>query len=199
MNLETQADSAFAEELFTVNLTPSKLKEFWRKVGKSGPDDCWLWKGSKLPTGYGKLSLKKSVSVYAHRISLFLSIGPFPNRLYACHSCDTPSCCNPKHLSAGTGSDNLWDASRKGRMPKGPKHFTKTNPEKIIRGSARAHSKLTEEQVSEILNTPRTRSSGRRLAEKFKVHPVTISKILCGVKWKHLNSQLISTPQKIQE
>ena len=44
------------------------------------------------------------------------------------HRCDTPACCRPEHLFAGTYSDNLRDAYRKSRRPlelgRGPKLTT---------------------------------------------------------------------------
>lgn len=33
----------------------------------------------------------------------------------ACHACDNHSCCNPRHLAAGTTSDNGKDMARKSR------------------------------------------------------------------------------------
>src|SRR4028118_125295 len=38
-----------------------------------------------------------------------------PTSMDACHTCDNPSCINPEHLWAGTRTQNLLDASKKGR------------------------------------------------------------------------------------
>jgi hypothetical protein len=38
-----------------------------------------------------------------------------PNHLVVMHSCDTPHCVNPQHLSLGTRKDNTKDMMTKGR------------------------------------------------------------------------------------
>ena len=56
-----------------------------------------------------------------------------PDGLIVMHSCDTPRCVNPAHLSQGTQADNAHDRDRKGRWVRG-----------------RGNTKLTAEQVAEI-------------------------------------------------
>ena len=43
----------------------------------------------------------------AHRIAFFLTTGQTDGVVR--HSCDTPLCCNPVHLSSGTQADNVAD------------------------------------------------------------------------------------------
>lgn len=40
---------------------------------------------------------------------------PLLPEIQICHHCDTPLCCNPRHLFPGSRSDNAQDAIRKGR------------------------------------------------------------------------------------
>ena len=87
------------------------MKRFFDKVVK-GPD-CWQWVGCR--TGkYGQISYLGEM-IGAHRMSYIIHKGDVPEGMVVMHSCDTPLCVNPDHLSAGTYSDNQMDAVSKGR------------------------------------------------------------------------------------
>jgi hypothetical protein len=72
------------------------------------------------------------------------------------HSCDNPSCVNPKHLILGTHKDNTQDAVSRGRNHVPP-------------------TKLTAAQVAEILQT--CDLSHRALATKYGVSRATSSRL----------------------
>lgn len=96
---------------------------FWAKVDKSGGGAaCWPWKGRRLDAGYGRLVVNGK-HVGANRIAYELTYGPLGG-LFACHTCDNPSCCNPAHLFAGTHSDNMADRKAKGRYATGAAHHS---------------------------------------------------------------------------
>jgi len=104
-------------------LTPRIVARFDAKVNRGAPAECWSWTGAHLPKGYGQINLGRALdgkqhTEYAHRIAYVLAYGPIPGstRLVVMHTCDHPPCCNPAHLRLGTDSDNLTDASRKGRL-----------------------------------------------------------------------------------
>lgn len=89
----------------------SDIARFMRYVEKVG--DCWIWNGTRCD-GYGRFSFKSKV-ILAHRASYYLFVGDLQKDMCVCHTCDTPSCVNPKHLFLGTQADNARDRENKGR------------------------------------------------------------------------------------
>ncbi len=144
------------------------------KIQRRDPDDCWLWKGSTTPEGYGKLSVDGK-TCYAHRLSYEIDKGP-PGKLCVLHTCDNPPCCNPAHLFLGTQQENVEDRQEKKRQS---------------RGEQQRSAKLTEEQVEEVRRdcVLGSRTHGQRaFARKYGVHPTTIWAIVNGETWKSGNS-----------
>lgn len=99
---------------------PHELADrFWNFVPDQPGVDCWEWHGGKMPSGYGTISVRNAGerrTVSAHRLLFFLCRGRIPNDLWVLHACDNPSCVNPSHLFLGTRTDNMRDASSKGRL-----------------------------------------------------------------------------------
>lgn len=154
MNTATQVVPCARKE---INLSPDGVARFWAKVDKSGgPDACWIWTASKVPSGYGSFGVNGRL-FGAHRIAWVLENGQIPHDgsyhgMCVCHKCDNPACCNPAHLFLGTNMDNARDREKKGRgnqpkgdangvrlhpecRPRGDKHWTRTNPEKLPCGN----------------------------------------------------------------
>lgn len=85
-------------------------ERFFDKVRFS--NSCWEWMGHKSK-GYGMFWINGRMR-HAHRLSYSYFVRN-PGKLHVCHHCDNPSCINPKHLFAGTHTDNMKDMCKKGR------------------------------------------------------------------------------------
>jgi hypothetical protein len=108
-------------------LTPEQASKFWSRVDASG--DCWEWTGSKLPTGYGRFSLRKSHAPYAHRVVWHVLIGPLDPDTEIDHRCFNTSCVNPDHLEPVTRIENLRRARWSGgKMRAARTHCPKGHP-----------------------------------------------------------------------
>lgn len=147
---------------------------FWQKVDKDGPiiyglDNCWIWSGCKLVSGYGVIQLNKK-KIYAHRCSYEMNFGPIPIGIHVCHKCDNPLCVRPSHLFLGNFSENMRDKVSKGRQSK---------------GSGRPLAKLTDSIIRDIRERY-INGNGGLLAKEFGVTQSTISKIVTKETWKHV-------------
>lgn len=132
---------------------------FWDFVDKSAGPGCWLWTGTRNRQGYGMFGRR-----LAHRVSLALAEGPIPEGKFALHRCDNPPCVNPKHLYAGTASDNMRDALARGLHPGNP---TKRNRTHCPKGHEFAGSNLiihtNGARMCRACNNERKAASARRV------------------------------------
>lgn len=155
------------------NMPPEFIERFWAKVEKT--DGCWLWTAkSKDKDGYGLFHAPRRM-VRAHRLSWELAAGESPGKALVCHRCDNPACVRPDHLFLGTARDNFRDCLAKGRYS--PK------------GTGNAAAKLSEEDVSKVRNLYATGQwSQQAIADIFGVTQTTVSTIVLGKRWRHVNA-----------
>jgi hypothetical protein len=151
----------------------------WSKVDKKGDDECWNWKGYKNGGKYGRTWINDR-GYYAHRVIYDLV---YPNTItlsapkdsdesgFLLHTCDNPSCCNPKHLFVGTHADNMADKVAKNRQKKFP---TDHGP----------RCKLSMAQAREIRKLRKNGVSARELAKKYEISLPSIKTLLRGDSYK---------------
>lgn len=123
---------------------------------------CWLWTGTKNEYGYGIILMPGEKPVRAHRYSYELFVGKIPDGMVVMHSCDTPVCVNPDHLSLGTRDENNKDAVKKRRNAFGEKN---------------GHCRLSSQQVQDILSDTRRQYI---IAKEYGVTQSHISRIKTG-------------------
>lgn len=149
---------------------------YHRFLQKVSMGDCWEWKASKYPNGYGMFKANYGVTG-AHRFSYEWHIGKIPEGMCVLHSCDNRACVNPGHLFIGTKKDNTHDMMRKGR-------FRYKKP-KVMRGMESPSAKISDLSVQRIRLVGRVISQ-RELGKIFGVGQQQISRILKNERWQHV-------------
>ncbi len=156
-----------------INLSPSDIERYWSKVNKT--DSCWLWTAAIQQKGYGTLMCDKERHS-VHRISWTLHNGQIPHGCFVCHKCDVPNCVNPEHLFLGDNTDNMQDASKKGRLKK---------PDNFGKWGTNGRSKLTASAVLEIKSL-RGIISQRQIAYLYNMSKPAINHVLRGRVWGYV-------------
>ena len=90
----------------------SDVSRFKDKIIPQG--ECLIFNGFLNKAGYGRFWVNRK-PLYAHRFSYMAFRGPLEPGKVIMHSCDNPSCVNPKHLKQSSQGKNLLDCSKKGR------------------------------------------------------------------------------------
>lgn len=146
----------------------SDVCRFWAKV-QTGPG-CWLWAGALHVSGtltnepYGEFYYKGRPR-RAHIVSWALAHGgQLPpvsiGGLGVMHSCDTPLCVRPDHLSLGTQAENMRDAAQKGRLHIARPGRQKVSPEDIAVIRARVAAGELQYRVAADFGIARNTVSG---------------------------------------
>lgn len=140
----------------------SHMCRFMHYVEKT--ESCWIWKGSKDPSGYGKTNIDSKI-MSAHRAVYILVKGNIEEDKFVCHSCDNPSCVNPDHLWMGTHKENMKDMHEKGRI----------------------YTKLSPYQINKIRDLwERKEMNSSELCKKFNITSGHLSNIVNRRIWKHI-------------
>lgn len=163
-----------------MTITITQINNFWKKVIKT--DSCWNWSGYKTSKGYGLFKVN-GVQFLTHRFSLMLEnklpIAKKSERgalgICVLHSCDNPSCVNPKHLRLGTHLENMQDARQRGRKWRG--EFT---------GEKNKRSTISDAKAREIKRLLKLKILQKDISSQMNVPHYIISNIAVGRSWTHV-------------
>lgn len=136
-----------------------------RAVFSHNSDECLIWPFRKCQ-GYGECLINKVV-YRVPRLAFKLFHGKFPDN-FACHTCDVPSCFNPRHLFDGTCKENYDDMVKKGRK------------------KSCCRAKIQEDAVI-ALRTEYARGgiTRKELGKKYNISVWTVKHIVERTSWKH--------------
>ena len=150
-----------------------QIARVWNCVEKT--EGCWLWTGwTNRHSGHASRKFwinGKPVWWLVHRLVYALEIGPIPDGMCVCHTCDVPHCVNPKHLWLGTQDDNVADRQAKGRAVHGERHPI---------------SKLSDKQARSIRERRTRGETIKALATEFGISTTVVTDIHQGKTWKHV-------------
>lgn len=158
---------------------------FWSHVDLRGPKECWEWQASLHTTGYGRFKIASYVTMMANRVALVMHTGEEPHGMMALHDCDNPACCNPHHLYWGTHKDNMQDKVERGRCRSGNQS-----------GTNNGAAKLTEEQLSLIIQRFRQGLNNKQIASDLPVSHSLVSRIRVGRSWAEQSAALGWHPEE---
>lgn len=155
-----------------MSIDAATLARLEAKLDKTSSDTgCWLWTGARTRGGYGNFAIGRK----AHRVPrvmLHLTLGlDLYGPWVARHTCDTPECCNPRHLVAGTQQQNVDDMWERGRG---------------VLGERMNVSKLTEHDVKEIRRRDAAGESSYKIAESYPVCYEQVRRIVTRKTWSWL-------------
>lgn len=158
-------------EPFSTRLSQKDRDRLWSKIAQASPDQCWLWTGARQSSGHGIIKLfgKKGSAYRAHRMVYILTHGDIDTSVVVRHTCDTPACCNPAHLIAGSHADNVADRVARRRSAAGEHH---------------GRSKLTWDTVAVIRQQLAAGKTPYSLAKTYKVDPTAIRQIRDNITWR---------------
>lgn len=160
---------------------------------------CFLWFAARDEDGYGCIRAEGKSS-RAHRVAWILAHGPIPDRLLACHRCDTPECVNVEHMWLGTNAQNTRDRHTKRRDASGLRNGSYTRPDRrpvgdrngartqpgIRAGSRHSQARLTETDVVVIRQRYQDGETQLALAAAYEVSQTTIWGIVTRHRWRHV-------------
>jgi hypothetical protein len=149
-------------------VTDSTPNNFWDRVSKSAPDECWEWQAARSSKGYGSLKFNGR-HAQAHRIAFYFTHGRWPMP-FCLHKCDNPPCVNPNHLEEGDLAENARQAKDRGLL-------------RPRRGDNNGRAILKATDIPIIRQRLKAGDAPLAIARDFGVERPVIYQIKRGVNW----------------
>lgn len=129
--------------------------------------NCLIWTRCLNTDGYPRALMDGNANMKIHRVVYELATGTsLPKGVVVRHTCDNPKCINPDHLISGTPADNMMDRDLRERHG-----MAKINRQQVVMIRALWSS-------GEYLQ--------KDLAKAFGLNERTISSLVNGKHWKHV-------------
>lgn len=161
-----------------------RMVRFWAKVDMRRTDECWPWKASVNPYGYGRFKIASYETTTASRVALIASTRQEPDGMQVLHRCDNPRCCNPNHLYFGTHEQNMRDKIERNRCRSGDQ-----------RGAKNGAAKLDDAQLALVVRRLQSGWSNTSIAEDLPIGHAMVSKIRLGHLWREQTAALGYEPK----
>lgn len=153
----------------------TRLDWLVKALSEHHSDECLIWPFKRDDDNYGRLRPAKEegirITVGAHRLAFKLTHGRWP--MPCClHSCDTPPCVNPRHLSEGTCKENQADKVAKGRH---------------LFGTLQHSAVLTDTEVTAAREEYKKGKVGfGTLSKKYRISRLAMRLAIEGKTWSHV-------------
>jgi hypothetical protein len=136
---------------------------------------CLEWDRGRHRQGYGILRVDGRFTL-SHIAAYAATKGHVDKGMMVLHLCDNPPCYHPAHLYLGTQTDNMRDmVARSGRVLRDQD------------GEANCSSKLSGIEVRQMIRMYTDGETQTSIATQFKVSKATVSKIMSGQLWVHID------------